>query len=311
MARSVSYGGKAGIIVKRSKVKLRIHIPSSSAINPSTRITPSPTSLIEWDYVKCRPVYRDETNSGCISNDEEMEKEHLNHHVVSEPQPLGVPDVPQPSSALKAKAGRRKARSYGSKNRSNALIASVKEIDADITLHTATKPQPSVSDGFFADNIQASPFPFDASICDALNSVSKPIPVRLASEENFATPFAGKVSKHHRVQKNKKQTCLDFDDKPHQPTCTTSADRAKAFFDQLDKTQQLVCTQGGTPIAPSRACIRTQRRINIDDCRIDYDHYVNALTGVSTPLPMAQFALHRATFFASSKLCFDGFLDGP
>ena len=303
MVRTTTYGGKAGIFVKRSsKPKISIQIPTTqgndSQYYPSVgRITPSPTmTTIGWDPIKCRPIYQDEdeTNKSHKNQDNKDDKEH---------KPVSV--------SKPTETTRRTARAYGSKAPSTCLLA------IGTPTQQPNPQQQSQQQGHF----MLTPVTLDISICDALNSVSKPPSPK--QESNHTTKIEerqpgqksiiSKKRKEHCNNNNyhKKRTCLDFyaNTQQQQPTCTTSIDSAKAFFDRLDKTQELVITQGTTPIAPRRACIRTLRPANIEDCRQEYNLYVQALTGVSSPLPMKHFAFHRAEFFATKKLCFDGFLD--
>ena len=324
MVRSTTYGGKAGIFVKRRKPKslLSIQLPSNDdGLSSTRRITPSPTMAIAWDDVKCRPIYLDDTahhNTVITSSENDTENEHED----SEPE---------------EDCKKRKARAYGYNHR--PCVAMEPTIaSASGPFIRDTNPQPFQL---------SSPAPsvLHASICNALNSVSKPIsharhatdrydddedytntatlPVEPTDQKPIITKLIPKDKKSKRTTATIKRTHLNFnhDDRTnsttatatatHQPTCTTSVDRAKAFFDQLDQSQPLLVAPGATPLPPSRGVQRTQRAINVDDCRADYDRYVEALTGISTPLPMEQFALHRASYFATEKLCFDGFLDGP
>ena len=357
MVRSTTYGGKAGIFVKRRKPKLllSIQVPSNDGPSSTRRITPSPTMTIAWDHVKCRPIYLDETAHTMITS---SENDTGNEHEDSEPEEEDANNSPAPVPRLLMTSAatfigdckKRKARAYGYNQRPCVKMEPTRtseSVSASGPCTRHTNAQQSQEANTLPPVHLSSPVPsiLHASICDALNSVSKPTsPARRAShhdhDEDNATDASVEPTDHKpiiakRIPQDKKlkrhttttikRTQLNFNNHDstssststttatatHQPTCTTSVDRARAFFDQLDQNHPLLVAPGATPIAPSRGVGRTQRTINVDDCRADYDHYVQALTDISTPLPLEQFALHRASYFATEKLCFDGFLDGP
>ena len=292
MVRNTSYGGKYGIFVKRSsKPKVSIQIPSVGGITPSPTLT-----TIGWDPVKCRPIYQDEEEA-ITSYKNQVDKDDKEH------TPVSVGKLPGST--------RRTARAYGSKAPFTSFLA------IGTPTQQPTAQQQSQQQGI----MMSTPVTLDTSICDALNSVSKSSSPRWTSTHSTTIekrqpgqkPIISKKRKRQDINNtfHKKRTCLDsyLNAQKQQPTSTTSIDNAKAFFDQLDKAQELIITQGTTPTAPRRACIRTHRPANIDDCRRDYELYVQALTGVLSPLPMKHFVLHRAEFFTTKKLCFDGLLD--
>ena len=333
MVRTTKYGGSAGVFVRRSKVNLsvRIHPLASETF---AGISPASTMMIGWDNVKCRPIYQDKISSNASSRHDASENEKDDKSIIAgsahcfSQANAAISD--SASSIIETKNSRRTARTYGSKKRTPALFESELEIDAAVAMVNnakLTEHQGSVNN---FETTTSSPIPstlfspaapFGGSICATLNSASKPSPKKVVvqgmvnmkvkeKQQDDETIIKKPSKKKPKIVSNKKPTCLDFDGS-QQPACATSVEQAKAYFDRLDETHKLVVTQGSTPIAPGRPCIRTQRKIDLDACRMEYGLYVKALTGISTPLQLEQFASHRASFFASSKPCFDGLLDGP
>lgn len=120
-----------------------------------------------------------------------------------------------------------------------------------------------------------------------------------------------------KIKMGKKEICtdlteLDFSDETvRQPSSNTSLDAAKAFFEQLDATQELNLSSAQSPILQGKACVRTTWTTNVQcpKLRQEYVAYRKATksSGVA-PLSLMEFAINRRTHLRKSDM-FDGFLD--
>jgi hypothetical protein len=90
-------------------------------------------------------------------------------------------------------------------------------------------------------------------------------------------------------------------------------DRAREYFETLDKTQRLI-VEATTP-SPARfssKITRTTRRVDLASPRInrEYETYVtNSIACGVSPLPLQDYASSRKLHFQSKNELFDGFFD--
>ena len=344
-----SFGGKDGIWWRKKKTREE-QVEETQELAPTTTTTTTTTandhSIIGWDPVLCRPIFKEVVSSSSHANHDSSSLEDS----TSESKPILV------TTTTKAKV-QRPERSYGGRKRPYVVIDLLQ--DSPIFMET-TKPKETVED----DNNEPLPLPVPSTPSRA-NATSLVIedPATDGSssseQEKHATHkkqhrglFQGKTKRErcastctdslapivvaepsvlsNRPDSKKNATVLDFTDEQvpppavaattqvpkvllqqlHQPNSNTSLRDAKRFFERLDATQELTLDSSDTPVATSKVIRRTNRRqISQSSPTVlhDYQDYQKCSNESGvTPLSLPNFLKSRS--LQTSEL-YDAFLD--
>lgn len=373
--RDRSFGGKAGIWLKKRKQSVAVHpanedqennkvTPPSIDDNAGTNVTVKPKettvggattttkqrTVVGWDDVRCRPIYR-ETSSSSSSSTSSREDNDAIENVLQETRDDGSSEDDDGSveeedredvhSTLLATRNDRKTRAYGSRKRkpaSNLLSSLAPESnDNRKRRHVPSKKQeraaavmtPSINRMTFDLATPQTAGPSN-NICGALNSDTKATPlVPLAKRKstNNAQVLKEEAKPKKKSLLGKKRTKqpqqppalpslaqLDFCDENviSQPSSTTSLAAARAFFERLDAQQKLTLDASGTPVAQGKKVVRTRRAVHIhsDALREEYQEYAGATRATGVKPLSIKQYAVNRSAFFRNGDVYDGFLDG-
>jgi hypothetical protein len=358
--RNRAYGGKAGIWLKKRKRQVvpnagdipssqqhKKVIPVQDGVMEDQRNSITRT-LIGWDDVRCRPIYKEASEATATSDgldDEPMEQAVEFTHTEISDEDDHTPDLStEESSGFNVSSEphvSKKARAYGSRKRANPPDED--HVERNHVERKRAHVSTAVNKGRVASTLMPmvtpsnNHIPYDlvtpqrvfSSICSALNSDTKATPLGRSVDDDVS--FG--VTEHKKEEQKKKVFAfgrkkgassrrgstlpvlaeLDFVDKVNvplvgQPSSSTSLDAAKAFFERLDSQQKLTLDASDTP---GKACVRTRRAIHVQShgIRQEYEQYAAATKASGVdPLSMEQYARNRVAFFRTGDM-FDGFLD--
>jgi hypothetical protein len=293
-----SFGGKDGIWWRKKKTREE-KVEEAKELTPTTK---NDHSIIGWDPVLCRPIFKEVVSSGSsLANDDSSLEDNTsgsdqdhNHN-----KPILV-------TTAKTKV-QRTERSYGGRKRPYVMLELLQDSS---TLMDTTKPKDNLEDD---NELLSSPVP-------STPLANTSLPRRQISTLVVAEPSVPENS--NRADSNQKNaTVLDFADEEspaaaakepeplHQPSSNTSLLEAKSFFERLDATQELKLDSSDTPVATSKVSRTSRRQISCSSPTVlqDYQAYMQCSneSGV-TPLSLPNFLKSRSIH--KSEL-YDGFLD--